>query len=53
MEIKDIEVREIEITDIVTRGTGVIVKGITEIATDIVIGVTGVITHVTNRDDKR
>jgi hypothetical protein len=51
MEIKDIEVKGIEITDIVTRGAGVMVKGITDITTNIVIGVTGAIIHVTNRDD--
>ena len=52
MGIKDIEIEDIEITDIATRETGVIVKGITDITTDIVIGEAGAIIHVTNRDDK-
>jgi hypothetical protein len=40
MGIKDIEIEEIEITDIVTRGIGVVMKDIKEITTDIVIGET-------------
>jgi hypothetical protein len=39
MGIKDIEIEDLEITDIVTRVIGVIVKGI-NITTDIVIGET-------------